>query len=415
VDHIELRTGDSFEPGVLMQLERAVPVYHLSPITRSIQDRSMQQNNGHLQPSFDVLSKQRVCKAHQQARPDPPSRAADCKERHEPTNATAITVKQTKVEKKRPQVAFGCCLPRNPSVAEPRAAPSKLPRSHVAPPATPSSAEETCNVMSSAIDRSCQPPALVQDADLCAAAPSEPMPGDTDASTDGLVPVFARTALSFKPHLNQQHRWPHVERALFKFRQRHQLTRAEQPESAAPNLHRPLPDRCPAATQQDAVGVSDAASDRAHSLTLLGFSDSRTRHASSWLLVPLPLTCFYSDATAISRVVAATQVPSICGSAAAVLNTLQLLRVLQSACLRFAFARRLQAARVLLAHARRAIACVNTAAWTAFRAIGRSVAPFPRFVSPFLSFLQAVGSSRMVPSHHRIRRIIFFSQKSPVW
>ena len=99
--------------------------------------------------------------------------------------------------------------------------------------------------------------------------------------------------------------------------------------------------------------------------------------------------------------------------AAAVFDTLQLLRVLQCTCLRFAFARRLQAASVLLAHARRAITCVNTAAWAAFRAISRLVARVPRSLSSFFEFLlQAVGSSRMVPSHHRIRRSILFSHKS---
>jgi hypothetical protein len=273
-----------------MQLERAPPAYHLSPITRSIQDRSMQQNNGHLQPPFDLLalSKQRVCKAHQQARPHAPSRAADCKERHQPTDATAITVKHTKVEKKRPQVAFGCCLPRDPSAIEPRAAPSKLPRSNAAPPAPPFSSEETCKVMSvDATDHSCQPPALAQDADLSAAAPSKSMPEDTYTANDASVPVLASTALSLKPYLNQQHRWPHVEHALFKFRQRHQSSHAEQRESAASHLHGLLPSRR-AAVQQEAVAVSGAASDRAHSLTLLGFSDSRTRHAGSWLLVCSP-------------------------------------------------------------------------------------------------------------------------------
>lgn len=278
---------------VLMQ-QVQYPRATAPPLTRIVQVRVMQQKIAQIEPTSKpparilkhkppVLQDQQlhVSAVHAACRQHPRAAAADCGEQR--AAAGAHSARQPRTEKRRPAVAFGSCLPPEPSVVKCTAVASKectssTARAHATPP---SAATAHLHLHRSTLPS--LPPVATS-----AAAPSFPQESasgcDADVQPRTSPPAFADLSRP-KARLQQGQQWPLLERALHKYRQRklpldscHKENVVSKEGACAAGgspLAQPPADHAQPPRNKAEAGA-DAAT-KSHSLALLGFSDSRTR------------------------------------------------------------------------------------------------------------------------------------------
>jgi len=155
--------------------------------------------------------------------------------------------KQTKKDKGRVRVAFGCCLPLEATTTKSSNTGTKMSVTAAAHVSTvPSfgesvsvSDEPTSNVVLKSIARSCTSPSVVRAAEANATAASF-----GSQTSDSSVAVKARQQTSsaalldspqpkqsLKVHLHEEYKWPRLERALNKYHQRARNTDSRHKEN----------------------------------------------------------------------------------------------------------------------------------------------------------------------------------------
>jgi hypothetical protein len=203
-----------------------------------------------------------------------------------PQDTGANSLKQPKTEKRRLRVAFGCCLPSEPSTVKCSAVTSKGCTSNTARSfaVADSAAKEPHDLQqfTATIRRSMnssEHPA-VTNAAAVASFPAASQPG----CSDDVQPLMSHLSRP-KGRVQQAQQWPRLELALHKYRQRklplgschkenHDSNGGANP-AAVLQLQLLSDDMLPGWNRADAGG--DSATGKSHSLALLGFSDSRTR------------------------------------------------------------------------------------------------------------------------------------------
>jgi hypothetical protein len=298
---------------VLMQ-QVCCPRAAAPPLTRIVQVRVMQQKIAQIEPTtgahMDPKPQARILKhkppvlqvqqlpvsaVHPACHQHPRAATADSAEQRPPQGTGASSAKQLKTEKRRPAVAFGSCLPPEPSVVKCTAVASKGCTSNTARALTTPSfaaaaqphdlAQFAATIHRSKV--SSERPVVA----ISAAAPSfleESASGcDADVQLHTSPPAFADLSRP-KARVQQAQQWPLLERALHKYRQRKSPLDSCRKENVlsnegagaageSPASHAQLPSHDALPPRNTAEAGVDAATGKSHSLALLGFSDSRIR------------------------------------------------------------------------------------------------------------------------------------------
>ena len=272
----------------------------------------------------------------------PRRQAADCAGKPASKEITVDPKKQPRSDRNRTRVAFGSCLPVE-AATKPSATASKRPVSVAAAllatayDAPVSAANETTTI--TAPKTTARSPIIVRaahtntvtasTASLCSSTPSgsrDDVKARQDETSSPVMLNPLQPKRSLKVHLHEGQLWPRLERALHKYHQRagnadschkenyvHKEGHRAEVDCAAPCMPHPLTDSLLDPSLEDSSKVEvegDPATGKSHSLALLGFSDIRIRRVMADLACALmPHNCF-SDATAVSRVIAASQVPA---------------------------------------------------------------------------------------------------------
>ena len=256
------------------------------------------------------------------------SQAADRGERPS-KDATVNGAKKPRMEKKRPSVAFGCCLRAEPPIAKAGAA-SKPTGSNPAPaPAAlllndpdSISREEYAVLETQAAAESSASSASFHTG-TAAAAPSSGRELRCSAPSQALSEYLLHPIRADKVKSNQGQQWPRLERALQQYRRRacasdsrhkEQPHFTQQPGAAgdAAELQLSHPHFDPVLGNSPCCNKESreiaSATDRSHSLALLGFSGGRIRCVETSSMRAVSAHVFFSDSTAVTRVIAASQV-----------------------------------------------------------------------------------------------------------
>jgi hypothetical protein len=191
-------------------------------------------------------------------------------------------LKQPKTEKRRSKVAFGCCLPPEPSTFKCSAVTSKGCTSNTA---RSFAAKEPHDLQqfTATIRRSMNSSDYF--AVTNAAADASFPAASKSGCSDDVQPLISHLSRP-KGRVQPAQQWPRLELALHKYRQRklplgschkenHDSNGGSNPAAVLQLLS---DDMLPGWNRADAGG--DSATGKSHSLALLGFSDSRTRRVS---------------------------------------------------------------------------------------------------------------------------------------
>ena len=273
----------------------------------------------------------------------PRRQAADRAGKPASKEITVDAKKQPKSDRNRTRVAFGSCLPLEASATKPSATASKRPVSVAAAlfvtayDAPVSAANETTTI--TATKTTARSPIIVSaahtntvtasTASLCSSTTSgsrDVVKARQDETSSPVLLNPPQPKRSLKVHLHEVQLWPRLERALHKYHQRagnsdschkenhvHQEGHRAEVDRAAPCMPHLLADSLldPSLEDSDKVEAEgDPATGKSHSLALLGFSDIRIRRVMADLACALMSHNCFSDATAVSRVIAASQVPA---------------------------------------------------------------------------------------------------------
>jgi hypothetical protein len=225
------------------------------------------------------------------------SQAADRAERPS-KDATGNGAKQPRMEKKRPSVAFGCCLRAEPPITKAGAA-SKPSGSNSTPapaalllndPDSISREEYAVLETQAAADSSLSSASF--NTGTAAAAPSSGRESRCSAPSQALSEHLLHPVRADKVKSNQGQQWPRLERALQQYRRRacasdsrhkEQPHFSQQPRAAGDSAEQqlshphfdPVLGNSPCCIKESREIAS--AADRSHSLALLGFSGGRVR------------------------------------------------------------------------------------------------------------------------------------------
>jgi hypothetical protein len=243
-------------------------------------------------------------------------------------DATMNGTKQPRMEKKRPSVAFGCCLRAEPPIAKAGAAskptgpnPAPAPAALLLNDPDSISREEYAVLKTQAAADSSAISASFHTGS--AAAPSSGRELRCMSPSQALSEHLLHPIRADKVKSNQGQQWPRLERALQQYRRRacasdsrhkEQPHFTQQPGAAgdAAELQLSQSDFDPVLGNSPCCNKESrqiaSATDRSHSLALLGFSGGRIRCVETGSMRAVSAHVFFSDSTAVSRVIAASQV-----------------------------------------------------------------------------------------------------------